>query len=338
MTVSAAALLVATALASALAVGGLRGWLLRRAMVDVPNGRSMHEVPTPRGAGLALAAVALAAAAACALTPAWRVPLAWTWIAIGGGCAALGWADDLRSRSARLRLAVQCALAGVFAVAIAPAAGFTALDAGACVLRLLGLVWLVNLYNFMDGADGFAGVQAIAVMLCAAALLAHGGASGEAVRALLVAGAALGFLAWNWPPARIFLGDSGSYFLGFACGAGALGGGGSALGAAPWLILMAPFVTDATLTLAGRALRGAPLFEAHREHVYQRLLLGGWSRHRLLAALVAMHVLVLWPAAWIAAGAGGWAWLAVAVVYGVAAMMWRHGARLRRQDPAAARR
>jgi Fuc2NAc and GlcNAc transferase len=161
------------------------------------------------------------------------------------------------------------------------------------VLAVLALVWLTNLYNFMDGIDGLAAGEAVAVAAAGGALLWSSGEAGLASVAWTTGAASAGFLLWNWPPARIFMGDVGSGFLGFLFGALALASDRS--GAAPawlWLVLLGAFVGDATLTLARRAWYREPLALAHRKHAYQRLVQSGLS-HRAATCSVLSLTLVL---------------------------------------------
>jgi Fuc2NAc and GlcNAc transferase len=307
-----AALLIGIAAIAAGIVSGamapLRRWLLHLAVLDHPNARSLHQVPTPRGGGLAIAGVV---GLAHGLVGAWlgvagaldvRTFVVWTVVALG--FAGLGWLDDRQPRSVRARLLVQGALATAFVVSagVALPAGIAAAWIWpATIAAILVIVWTVNLYNFMDGADGVAALQALCTL--AGALLIPGAAEATPVVVLsaTLAGAVAGFLCWNWPPARLFMGDAGSYFVGFELAAFALiehnGGGRPAV----WLILFLPFAADATLTLFRRLLSGERWWTAHRSHAYQRLLLAGWPVRRLLAALALLNVFVCWPLAWWAA-------------------------------------
>lgn len=309
------AVLLGAMLACAALTGRLIPFLQRSRVLDVPNARSLHAVPVPRGAGLAIAAVVLSVQILLLASGRWSgsAPLVLTLVA--GGFALLGWADDRASRGVAWRFALQAVLSMSFVLAVLPAeAGWTA-RAATC----LAIMWAVNLFNFMDGADGVAGVQACGAGLGLGVLLEVGGDHGAALAALAVAGAALGFLRWNWHPARIFLGDAGSYFLGFELAALIMLSASSGGSSWPGLLMVAPFVVDASLTLAARALRGVPVWRAHREHVYQRLILGGWSPARLSVALAALLLFLCFPAAAIAREQG----LAPALlVYGLLAIIW----------------
>jgi UDP-N-acetylmuramyl pentapeptide phosphotransferase/UDP-N-acetylglucosamine-1-phosphate transferase len=197
------------------------------------------------------------------------------------GLLALSWLDDRRGLPAGLRFAVHFA-AAVLGVAVLPAdhllfQGLLPLWADRMVAVPM-LVWFINLYNFMDGIDGITGVETLSIGL--GLTLLSGGAPWPAA----IAGAGLGFLAWNWHPARIFLGDSGSVPLGYLLGWLLLDTAGQGQWAAA-LILPAYYLADATITLGRRAWRGETLWQAHREHFYQRAVRGGW-RHSTVAALV----------------------------------------------------
>jgi Fuc2NAc and GlcNAc transferase len=151
---------------------------------------------------------------------------------------------------------------------------------------VLALVWLTNLYNFMDGIDGIAGSEAVLVGGAITVILWRAGAPGLAIASAILGAAALGFLFWNWPPAKIFMGDVGSGTVGFAFGTIALSAERSV--AVPALILLLPlgvFIGDATFTLVRRAMRGEKLYAAHRSHIYQQLVQLGWGHHRVTTAV-----------------------------------------------------
>jgi Fuc2NAc and GlcNAc transferase len=150
-------------------------------------------------------------------------------------------------------------------------AGSVPLGIAGAVLAAFGIVWSTNLYNFMDGIDGIAGAEAVTCGLFGGLLLGATGERGLAAAAFALAAASAGFLAWNWHPARIFMGDAGSYFLGFTFAVLAVAS--ERAGAVPllaWMVLLGVFVFDATATLVRRARRGERWHEAHRSHAYQR--------------------------------------------------------------------
>jgi Fuc2NAc and GlcNAc transferase len=262
--------------------------------IDRPSERSSHSVPTPRGGGLAIVVVSTLGVA----TLLWRElidqRLALALLAGGTLVAIAGALDDLRLVSAvRVRLAFHVA-AAVFAVAILGglpplAFGTRVVDLGWAgdLLAVVAVVWTLNLFNFMDGIDGIAGSEAIFVA-GSGALLATIGApwSGSAAAALLLAAACIGFLIWNWPPARIFMGDVGSGYLGFFLAVLALDTTRrEAAGGFAWLILGGVFFVDTTVTVIRRMLQRARVYQAHRTHAYHWLT-RRWNGHRPVTLLV----------------------------------------------------
>jgi Fuc2NAc and GlcNAc transferase len=167
------------------------------------------------------------------------------------------------------------------------------LGMGGNLLAVVGLVWLINLYNFMDGIDGLAAGEAVGVGLVGGVLLAAAGATGLSLVALALAAAAGGFLVFNWPPAKIFMGDVGSGLLGYAFGVLAMAS--ERAGAVPlvvWMILLAVFIVDATATLIRRVVNGERWFEAHRSHAYQRAVQAGYSHHAVTVAVMGLNGLL----------------------------------------------
>lgn len=240
----------------------------RRVALDTPNERSLHAQPVPRTGGIAIIA---GVAVACALAqPGVAVTL--------GAALALGavsFIDDLRHLPTLARLAAHLAAAAavlVYELGYAEPVLFTTF--------LLAIVWYTNLYNFMDGSDGLAGGMAVIGFGAYAIAAQLSGAVPFAALCAGLAAAAAGFLVFNFPPARLFMGDAGSVPLGFL--AGALGVVGWSRGYWPiWfpLLVFAPFVCDATLTLLRRLLRRERVWQAHRDHYYQRLVRMGFG-HR----------------------------------------------------------
>ncbi|AZZ46879.1 glycosyl transferase [Pseudomonadaceae bacterium SI-3] len=288
--------------ASFVLTAGLRSYALRRSLIDVPNARSSHSVPTPRGGGVAIVAVVAVGLSALPFAGLASESLIWAVVGAGLGVAALGFADDHGHIAARWRLLGHFLASGwaLFWLGGLPSLtvfGAT-LDLGwmGHLLALLFLVWMLNLYNFMDGIDGIASIEAICA--CLGALLCYAVAMPDRapsalgqVEWLLIAAVA-GFGCWNFPRARIFMGDAGSGFLGIIVAILAL----NAAWVAPqllwsWLILLGVFIVDATFTLLHRLLRGEPVYQAHRSHAYQSA-----------ARRVSGHVLVTFAVAVITLG------------------------------------
>jgi len=244
---------------------------------DAPNERSLHEHPTPHTGGVAiLAGIALGWGWMALLGD--GLPLAMLWIVAAALLVAgVSILDDVLELSPILRLVVHLLAAGILVTAgvSLPFGWFGSL------ISFFGLVWMLNLYNFMDGMDGFAGGMAVSGfgMMAVAAWL-----HGDVVFVnctLIVVFAALGFLVFNFPPARIFMGDAGSATLGLLAGAFALWGVQDQMFPF-WFPLLAfsPFIVDATVTLIRRGLRGEKVWQAHREHYYQRLVRAGWGHKK----------------------------------------------------------
>lgn len=268
--------LLAILILSLLMTAALRRYALVRSVIDVPNARSSHTVPTPRGGGVAIVLSFLLSLVTLMLD---GFEQSSTLVAIGGGgalIAVIGFMDDHGHIAARWRLlghfaAAAWILVWIGGLAPLPLFGWT-LDLGLLggLLAAVYLVWLLNLYNFMDGIDGIASVEAITASLSAALLYWLSGLNGPAVLPLLLAAAVGGFLFWNFPPAKIFMGDAGSGFIGIVLGGLSL----QAAWVSPpmfwcWLILLGVFIVDATYTLVRRLLRGDKVYEAHRSHAYQ---------------------------------------------------------------------
>lgn len=273
----AASLLVALAAAALLLRGRFAAMVL-----DQPNERSLHTTPVPRTGGLAiLAGLAVAA-------PAWAGPLLPA-LALALALGAASFLDDRRGLPVALRFAIHLAAAA----ALVGWGGAPAPGLAAGLAALLAIAWMTNLYNFMDGSDGLAGGMAVIGFSAYAAAAWIAGDTSLLLPALCVAAAAAGFLAFNFHPARLFMGDAGSIPLGFL--AGAMGFAGWSGGTWPaWfpLVVFSPFVVDASVTLARRLLRGERIWQAHREHYYQRLVRGGLGHRATALAEYAVMILV----------------------------------------------
>ncbi|WP_044874956.1 glycosyltransferase family 4 protein [Pseudomonas sp. LFM046] len=268
--------LAAAVVVSLLMTGALRRYALSRSLMDVPNARSSHSVPTPRGGGVAIVASFIVALPFLALLGAISEALCWALLGAGISVAVIGFLDDHGHVAARWRLLAHFG-AAIWALLIIgglpPIELFGAqvqLGVLGYVLAALYLVWLLNLYNFMDGIDGIASVEAITACVGASLIYWFTG-HGELVTApLLLAVAVAGFLYWNFPPARIFMGDAGSGFLGMCLGVLSLQAAWTESALLwSWLILLGVFIADATWTLFRRLLRGDKVYEAHRSHAYQ---------------------------------------------------------------------
>jgi len=268
---SAASIFV-TALVFAVSFALLRLFLLpatRRWFLDHPNQRSLHASPVPRTGGLGV----VPGLAMGMLIVGSDVVL----VVLSVGLMLLSVLDDWKPLPASWRLLGHLGAAAAFVLICFPRLGWIELT-----LLAFAVAWMINLYNFMDGADGLAGGMTVIGFCAYAAAAGLAGTTTLALTSLCVAAAAAAFLKFNFPPARMFMGDSGSIPLGFL--AAAVGLLGWHDGSWPlWfpLIVFAPFVADASVTLARRVLRRERVWQAHRSHYYQRLVLSGWSHRRL---------------------------------------------------------
>jgi len=321
--VASAALPAAAFLLSLWLTGWLRGYAMKRRLIDVPNVRSSHSVATPRGGGVAIVlATLLPLVAAAALHI-----LAWPLVVglVGGGAlvGSIGFVDDHRDLARRWRLLAHAAAAAWVLVWLEGAPPLAVdgmvidLGWGGHALAALYVVWLINLTNFMDGIDGIAAVETITV--CLGGVLVHLVAvpgQDDWLSPLVLAAAATGFLMWNWPPAKIFMGDAGSGFLGFMLAALSL----RAAWLEPslfwsWSILVGVFVVDATVTILRRVFQGERFYEPHRSHAYQHAALR-WNAHRpVTMAVGALNIIWLLPIALLVARQQLGGPLGVAIAY-----------------------
>lgn len=294
-------------LLAVLLTGAMRRYAVSRQLLDVPNSRSSHAIPTPTGGGVAIVIASLLSmiALGAAGITSWRVVAALA----GGGTlvGAIGFVDDWHDLPAAWRLVAHFLaaawllawLGGLPAVSVwrVPIAG------GAMPLSLAAVyvVWVLNLTNFMDGIDGLAATEATTVCT-GGALLCYVAAPHAStwMVPLFVAAAAVGFFVWNRPPARIFMGDAGSSFLGFMFAALAL----QTARDAPalfwsWTILLGVFMVDATTTLLRRLFRGQNVSSAHRSHAYQHAAVRYAAHGPVTFTVAAINVLWLLPIAWL---------------------------------------
>jgi len=267
---------LAAVVTSFLLTAGVRRYAIGRSLLDIPGSRSSHKIPTPRGGGIAIV-ISFEAALVWLLSAGLLNSAVFTGLAAGGVIVAVvGFLDDHGHVAARWRLlshffASACVLLGVGGLPAIPWFGHE-IDLGGFgyLPAILFLVWMLNLFNFMDGIDGIASVQAICVCGAAALLYLVTGHLDLVGPPLLLLCCVAGFLFWNFPPAKIFMGDAGSGFLGIMLGSLALiGGHADSLYFWAWLVLMGVFVVDATFTLLRRLFRGEKVYEAHRSHGYQ---------------------------------------------------------------------
>lgn len=295
-----------------LAAAGLTAWVRRYAirtqLLDHPNQRSSHTQPTPRGGGLGIVIASLVAAGVLWALGKIDSGLALAFIGGGAAIAGVGFLDDRGSVPVAARFAVHL-LAAIWAMYWLGGlprlqVGEQLVDLGwiGNVLSVFGLVWALNLFNFMDGIDGLAGSEAACIgLLAGGAAYTFHAESAASLLAICLGLAALGFLVWNWPPAKIFMGDVGSGYLGFLIAVLAVADARDNPAALfVWLILAGVFFVDATVTLFRRWRRGERVYEAHRSHAYQHLS-RRWNSHRAVTlGVLGINLGVLLPCATVA--------------------------------------
>jgi len=292
----------------------VRRYALMRQIMDIPNARSSHAKPTPRGGGVAIVAIYLLSLVVWNRLHGVPAGLFWSLLCGGGLIAFVGFWDDRSHLPARVRFAVHLlvSVAAVFALGGWPTLdlGFDSITWGPLgfILGVVGVTWAINLYNFMDGIDGLAGSQAVFVAGAAGWLLMLSGA--DPMPLWLLAASSAGFLLLNWPPARIFMGDAGSGFLGYALGVHALQSTVTGtMNPWPWLILLGVFCVDATFTLLHRAWLRICVTDAHRTHAYQWAARRCGSHKMVTLGIFAINLFILFPAALCAAVFPHWAML-----------------------------
>ena len=275
----------------------IRRYAEKRRMLDHPNERSSHAVPTPRGGGLGIVILVLVTGL-CFMTAA-GVGKGLIYVLGGSAIAWLGWRDDLHSLSPRLRFLVQGLVAGIsiwglgyFKTVAIPMLGELQLGAIGIAITFLWIIGLTNAYNFMDGIDGMAGGVALSAGIGWMWLASNTNNSFAFWIALAIAAGSLGFLGHNWSPARIFMGDVGSTFVGYSFAVLSLissdqSGDALLLGT----LLMWTIIMDAGVTFIGRLIRRENVFAAHRSHLYQRLVLAGY-RHETVSSLYILLTLL----------------------------------------------
>jgi UDP-N-acetylmuramyl pentapeptide phosphotransferase/UDP-N-acetylglucosamine-1-phosphate transferase len=304
---------------------GVRGALVKRALLDRPNERSSHTNPTPRGGGWALLVVLVPGLMLTAITQ-HTLPHYLPLIAGVLLLAAISWWDDVHSLNPLARLSAHLMAAFMGSLALPDHAMVLGgilpflLDR---LMMIIGWAWFINLTNFMDGIDGITGIETITISTGVALALSVAAIDDPFldVATLLLTGTCLGFLALNWHPAKIFLGDVGSVPLGYLSGfiLITLAAKGYVVAA---LILPLYYLADSGITITKRALRGEKIWQAHRQHFYQRAAarLGGHDKvvRRIVLANIALIISAL------IAITTPWLGLGLAVFSVVLLLHWMH--------------
>lgn len=269
---------------------GIKNYAIKKSLLDIPNERSSHSVPTPHGGGIAIAVCWFFGLIYLFTCKGLDAPLFYALMA-GIMLSLVSYMDDLYELSPKIRLMVQASV-GAFGLFLL--GGLSKIDFGffaienhiiTNIVAFFGIMWCINLYNFLDGIDGYAGSEA--VFLGSAGWLMFGGDY-----FLVLIASVGGFLVWNWHRAKIFMGDVGSTLLGYTVAIFAIYHQNHEVSIFVWLILFGLFWFDATLTLYRRYKKGEKLSQAHRKHVYQRLTQSGWSHSKVVVVSLFLNVIL----------------------------------------------
>ena len=279
-------------------LAGKRHWL------DQPNERSSHSIPTPTGGGVSIVLVFVASSlfAFRGIDPGFSLFPA---LGLCACIALLGLLDDIFKLGIPTRISTQllvvAAVLAFFGLPSINLAGII-LEPGwfSGLLIVVGMLWLINLYNFMDGIDGIAAVESLFIVLASVFIMFDQSSAEFNYFLLLLAASVSGFLVLNFPPAKIFMGDIGSNFLGFSIGLAAITS--STMGFSNiwvWCILCSIFICDASYTLISRMLNGETWYHAHRRHAYQLAAQYFNSHGKVVTAVLLINVFWLLPLAWL---------------------------------------
>lgn len=290
--------LISTGILSLMLTYLVRHFALRKSILDIPNDRSSHSIPTPRGGGLAVAITWFIGIAYFFIRG--RIEPALFYALLSGlPLTLIGFADDVFSLKPIVRFLVQFICA---ALALWFLGGLHFIDYGLSTmdfpilltpLAFIAIIWSINLFNFLDGIDGYIGSEIVFIGLAAYAL------TGDQI-GLILAAATFGFLLWNWPKAKIFMGDVGSTLLGFTVALMAIYHQNNYISSVwVWLILTSVFWFDATVTLFRRFINKEKLSEAHRKHAYQRAVQSGYSHQLVTIGSIGLNLIGL-GLAWLA--------------------------------------
>lgn len=285
----------------------IRKYSINNNLYDIPNERSSHRVPKPKGGGIPIVGLLIFTIVTLFFYNMINAEITLSMLIGLILVAVAGLIDDYKNLSVSIRVIIYLisALLSLYFIGGLESAfigeySYYFGGAGYCI-GVLFLVWLTNLYNFMDGIDGFAGVQTICVSIFCCFMFFMSSQYSLLIIMLCLASSTFGFLYWNWEPAKIFMGDVGSCSIGFFFGLLSIyTQNEEILSIGVWLILLAPFIGDATFTLLMRILSNEEWYRAHNSHAYQKLYRLGLSHHRLSLNLLLLNVLLIWPLAYIA--------------------------------------
>ena len=314
---------------SSLVTGLIRRFSINNKLYDIPNMRSSHDIPKPKGGGVSIVIILLATIFVLTLLrmidPSFSLSML-----IGLSIVAVtGLIDDFRNLPILIR-AILYVFASVLSIYLIGGMSYLSIDNYSInlgyisfALSIIFVVWLTNLYNFMDGTDGFAAIQTICVAIFCGSLLYSTADTSYVIILFCLASSTIGFLYWNWSPAKIFMGDVGSCTIGFLFGMLSIYmQKAEIMSISIWLILLAPFIGDSTFTLLKRMINREKWYKAHNSHAYQKLYKLGWSHSKLAIGLLILNILIIWPFAYIVFAYNNTELVMLILTYSIIYMIW----------------
>jgi len=322
-------LLIFLAIISGLITDFIRRFSIKNKLFDIPNNRSSHDIPKPKGGGISIVLIMLGTVIALSFFEMIKPDISMSMITGLSIIAVVGFIDDYKNLPILLRT-VSYFVAAVLSIyliggitSISVSGYYYDLNHVGFFLSVLFLVWITNLYNFMDGIDGFAAIQTICVGLFCGSLLYLSAETSYAIIMFCLVAATMGFLYLNWAPAKIFMGDVGSCTIGFLFGLLSLYMEKTGIiSIAVWLILLSPFIGDSTFTLFKRIIYKEKWYTAHNMHAYQKLHQSGLNHNKLAIGLLAINLAVIWPIAWFAYLYKNVEFIMLMSSYGIIGIIW----------------
>ena len=311
-------ILISIIILSVVLTGLVRSYAIKKSVLDIPNNRSLHSSPTPRGGGLVIVICSIACLIYLYFIGQFKVSTVLAIVPSFCLVALIAWADDHKHIPIVIR---------VFAYLVSACwlVFFSGIHQNyiLSLFFVFSILWLINLYNFMDGIDGLAALEAITTSAFAAIIFYELNADGLFLFALVVLGSTAGFLFWNWPPAKIFMGDVGSCSLGFIFSIMAiLAYQNNVMHISVWLVLLSVFIADTSFTLMKRIVKGEKWYFAHKDHAYQKLIEYGHSHRTVALSITLLNIICLWPLAYYLAHNSKHFLIAVFINYCILGVLW----------------
>ena len=322
-------LLIFLTIISSLITDFVRRFSIKNKLLDIPNDRSSHDIPKPKGGGISIVLIILGTVAVLSFFGMIKPDISMSMLVGLSIVAVVGLIDDYKDLSILVRT-IFYFIAAVFSIYLI--GGITSISISdyyfdlnhiGFFLGVLFLVWTTNLYNFMDGTDGFAAIQTICIGLFCGLLLYLIAETSYAIIMFCLVASTIGFLHWNWAPAKIFMGDVGSCTIGFLFGLLSLYMEKMGIiSIAVWLVLLSPFIVDSTFTLLKRIINKEKWYTAHNMHAFQKLYQSGLAHNKLAIGLLVMNITIVWPIAWLAHVYKNLESILLVSLYGIIGIMW----------------